>query len=138
MTRRTTIVPPDANFDFVLPVQPFAREIICVCLEIALAVGETSKPRIEIRDRSGNLLFASQCSLDLAGPEDVLVTFGPSFPLGNSTATGPTFMAIPIPAGLRLPPVGQLTVFTGVGANSNVRQMALETIDEEHDLPDAA
>ena len=138
MTRRTTIVPPDASFNFVLPVQPFAREIICVCLEVEVGILETFQPRVEIRDRSANLLFASQCLADIVGAESVIAVFGPSFPMVNSTATGPTFMAIPIPANLQLPPVGQLTVFTGVGVGSNIRQMALETIDEEHDLPDAA
>lgn len=138
MTRRITIVPPDASFNFVLPVQPFGREIICVCLEVEVAVNETFQPRLEIRDRSDNLLFASQCLNEITGAESAIAVFGPSFPMVNSTANTPFFLAIPIPAGLQLPPVGQLTVFTGVGVGSNIRQMALETIDEEHDLPDAA
>jgi hypothetical protein len=138
MTRRTTIIPPNASSYFQLPVQPFAREIICVCLEVTIASGDTFQPRIEIRDRSTNLLFVSQCLYEELGPNDVVVTFGPSFPLANSTSIAPIFMSIPIPQGFRLPPVGQLTVFTGLSSNSNVRQMALDTIDEDYYDFDAA
>ena len=138
MTRRITIVPPNASFNFVLPVQPFAREIISIQLEITVGIAGNIRPYLEIRDRSGILLFSTG-SNDTVGPgENAQILFGPSVPMQNSVEFSPIFLTCPIPPKLILPAVCQLTVFTGADANDNVRVMALATVDDSYEYPDAA
>jgi len=138
MTRRITIVPPNANFDFVLPVQPFEREIISIQLELTVDHNNTVRPYLEIRDRSNILLFSTGSDYSTLGPETIHVLFGPSIPMQNSSATSPVINTCPIPPKLILPSLGQLTIFTGAISTDTVRVMALASVDEDYYDWDAA
>ena len=138
MTRRITIVPPNASFNFVLPVQPFAREIISIQLEIDVFSGNSIRPYLETRDRSGILLFSTGSDLSVLGSDTAHILFGPSIPMQNSSEVGPSFVTCPIPPNLILPAVGQLTVFLNAQATDTVRVMALATMDDSYEYPKAA
>jgi len=138
MTRRITIVSPDASFNFVLPVQPFAREIISIQLEIDVFSGNSIRPYLEIRDRSGILLFSTGSDFVVLGSDTAHILFGPSIPMQNSSDTNPSIVTCPIPPKLILPAVCQLTVFTNAISTDTVRVMALASMDEDFYISDAA